>query len=126
MITTLCDKLGNLCVTWPRQVLAFLGVLTLTALPLVVHLPLEADVRDTLPADMAQALERHNTLFGTADLAFLLVQTTQERKEDLIAFGTALQQKLTTVPLIRAVAFGHSPALLSALDRLTLDMPPCS
>jgi predicted RND superfamily exporter protein len=124
MITTLCDKLGTLCVTWPRQVLAFFGVLTLTALPLVVHLPLEADVRDTLPADMAQALERHNTLFGTADLAFLLVQTAQERKEDLIAFGTALQQKLTAAPLIRAVAFGYSPALLAALDRLTLDYAP--
>ncbi len=79
----------------PRQVLAFFGVLTLTALPLVVHLPLEADVRDTLPADMAQALERYNTLFGTADLAFLLVQTAQERKDNLIAFGTALQKKLT-------------------------------
>jgi len=76
-------------------VLAFFGVLTLTALPLVVHLPLEADVRDTLPADMAQALERYNTLFGTADLAFLLVQTAQERKDNLIAFGTALQKKLT-------------------------------
>ena len=125
MITTLCDKLGTLCVTWPRQVLAFFGVLTLTALPLVVHLPLEADVRDTLPAAMAQALERHNTLFGTAELAFLLVQTAQERKDNLIAFGTALQQKLTAAPLIRAVAFGYSPALLAALDRLTLDYAPC-
>ena len=58
MITTLCDRLGTLCVTWPRQVLAMGAVLTLLTIPLVVHLPLEADVRATLPADMAQTLER--------------------------------------------------------------------
>src|SRR5512134_1709444 len=102
MITTLCDRLGILCVTWPRQVLAMCGVLTLLTIPLVVHLPLEADVRATLPADMAQTLERHQTLFGTADLAFLLVRTAQARKEDLIAFGTALQQRLAVTPLIHA------------------------
>ena len=109
MITTLCDRLGTLCVTWPRQVLAVCVVLTLLTIPLVVHLRLEADVRATLPADMAQTLERRQTLFGTADLAFLLVRTAQARKEDLVAFGTALQQRLTATPLIRSVAFGSSP-----------------
>jgi uncharacterized protein len=124
MITTLCDRLGTLCVTWPRQVLAVCVVLTLLTIPLVVHLHLEADVRATLPADMAQTLERHQTLFGTADLAFLLVRTTQARKEDLVAFGTALQQRLTATPLIRSVAFGSSPTLLAALDHVTLAYAP--
>ena len=112
MITTLCDRLGTLCVTWPRQVLAVCVVLTLLTIPLVVHLRLEADVRATLPADMAQELERRQNLFGAADLAFLLVRTARARKEDLVAFGTALQQRLTATPLIRSVAFGSSPALL--------------
>jgi hypothetical protein len=100
------------------------GVLTLLTIPLVLHLPREADVRATLPADMAQTLERHQTLFGTPDLAFLLVHTAQARKEDLIAFGTALQQRLTATPLIRAVAFGSSPALLAAMEQVTLAYAP--
>ena len=99
-------------------------VLTLLTIPLVVHLRLEADVRATLPADMAQELERRQNLFGAADLAFLLVHTAQARQEDLIAFGTALQQKLTAAPLIRAVVFGYSPALLAALDHVTLAYAP--
>ena len=41
-----------------------------------------------------------------------------------IAFGTALQQKLTAAPLIRAVVFGYSPALLAALDHVTLAYAP--
>ena len=99
-------------------------VLTLLTIPLVVHLRLEADVRATLPADMAQELERRQNLFGAADLAFLLVHTAQARQEDLIAFGTALQQKPTAAPLIRAVVFGYSPALLAALDHVTLAYAP--
>jgi hypothetical protein len=38
MITPLCDRLGTLCVTWPQQVLAMCGVLTLLTIPLVMHL----------------------------------------------------------------------------------------
>lgn len=86
MITTLCDRLGTLCVTWLRQM-----------------------------------LERQQTLFGTADLAFPLVHTSPARQEELIAFGTALQQRLAVTSLIRSVAFGSSLALLAALDHVTLD-----
>ncbi len=39
----------------------------------------------TLPPDMARALERHNALFGTADLAFLLVQASPGGRDTLLA-----------------------------------------
>ena len=58
MITTLFDTVGRLCVTWPWRVLALFGVLALGTLPLVAHLSLEADVRNMLPGEMAQTLER--------------------------------------------------------------------
>src|SRR5436853_302896 len=75
MITALFDWLGHLAISRYRRVLMLYAVLLLAALPLLLRLHLEADVRDTLPPDMARALERHNALFGTADLALLLVQT---------------------------------------------------
>ena len=40
----------------------------LAVLPFLLQLDLAADVRNTLPPDMARALERHNAIFGTADL----------------------------------------------------------
>src|SRR2546422_10136532 len=76
MITALFDWLGHLAISRCRWVLTLYAVLLLAALPLLLCLHLEADVRDTLPPDMARALERHNALFGTADLALLLVQTS--------------------------------------------------
>lgn len=124
MITTLFDTVGRLCVTWPWRVLALFGVLALGAVPLVLRLSLEADVRNMLPGEMAQTLERHNALFGTSDLALLLVQTTQGSQDDLIAFGTALQQRLSAFPLIRRVEFGYSLPLLTALGEVALDYAP--
>jgi predicted RND superfamily exporter protein len=73
---------------------------------------------------MAQTLERSNTLFGTSDLALLLVQTTTGRKDDLIAFGTALQQQLAPSPLIRRVEFGYALPLLTLLGEVALDYAP--
>jgi hypothetical protein len=103
--------------------LAF-GVLTLSAIPLVLQLPLEADLHETLPADMVQAMERRARLFGAYDLAFLLVQTQQGAPEELIAFGEALTQQLSASPLIRSVEFGYAPALFEALHEVTLDYAP--
>jgi len=94
MLITLFDLLGRWCVTRPWSVLTLYGVLVLGTMPLVSHLSVEADVRNMLPGEMAQTLERYHTLFGTSDLAVLLVHTTAGRQEDLIAFGTALQQQL--------------------------------
>jgi predicted RND superfamily exporter protein len=124
MLTTLFDTVGRWCVTWPWRVLAFFGLLALGAIPLVSHLTLETDVRNMLPGDMAQTLARHNTLFGTSDLALLLVQTTPGRRDDLIAFGTALQQQLAPSPLIRRVEFGYAPFILKVLDDVALDFAP--
>src|ERR671915_1030058 len=124
MITTLFDTLGRWCVTWPRCVLACFGLLTLGAIPFVSYLALEADVRNMLPGHMAKTLERHQTLFGTSDLALLLVQTTQERPDDLIAFGTALQQQLSPSPLIRQVDFGYARPVLSVMEKVALDYAP--
>ena len=76
MSTRLFDWLGHLAVSHPRVVLTLYAIALLVALSLLWRLHLEADVRNTLPPDMARALERHNALFGTADLAFLLVQTS--------------------------------------------------
>jgi hypothetical protein len=104
--------------------MGFFVVLTLGALPLVMRLPLQADVRETLPADMVQALERRTRLFGTYDLAFLLVQTAEGSKADLIAFGEALSHRLTASPLIRRVEFGYPLALLQALHNVALDYAP--
>ena len=85
MITKLFDWLGHLAVSRPRSVLTLYAIVLLAALPLVLRVHLEADVRDTLPPDMARALERHNALFGTADLAFLLVQASPGGRETLLA-----------------------------------------
>ena len=126
MITTLFDTVGRWCVTWPWRVLALFGLLALGTIPLVSHLSLEADVRNMLPGEMAQTLERYHTLFGTSDLALLLVQTTQGRADDLIAFGTALQQQLAALAphspggvRVRALAVdpagGGGPGLCASL-----------
>src|SRR5215471_16375400 len=103
MITALFDWLGHLAISRRGWVLTLYAVLLLTALPLLLRLHLEADVRDTLPPDMARALERHNALFGTADLAFLLVQTFPGHRDTLLDFATALHGHLTNSPLIRSV-----------------------
>src|SRR5919205_674703 len=140
MITRLFDWLGQLAVSRPRSVLTLYAIVLLAALPLVLRVHLEADVRDTLPPDMALALERHNALFGTADLAFLLVQTSPATasaegaqlngppspggRDRLLAFGAALHERLINSPLIRSVEYGYAPELLEVLDRLSLDYAP--
>jgi predicted RND superfamily exporter protein len=124
MLTTLFDTIGRLCVTWPWRVLALCGLLALGALPFVGQLALEADVRNMLPGDMAQTLERHNTLFGSSDLALLLVQTAQGSPDDLIAFGMALQQQLGSSALIRRVEFGYALPVLTVLGEVALDYAP--
>src|SRR6266446_291865 len=124
MITRLFDWLGHLAVSRPRGVLMLYAIALLAALPLLLRLHLEADVRNTLPPDMARALERHNALFGTADLAFLLVQTSPGSRETLLAFGAALHERLMHSPLIRSVEYGYPPELLEVLDRLSLEYAP--
>src|SRR5262245_54253684 len=124
MITALFDWLGYLAISRSRWVLALYALVLLAALPLVLRLQLEADVRDTLPPDMARALERHNALFGTADLAFLLVQVSPGGRDTLLAFGAALHEHLTPSPLIREVEYGYPPVLLETLDRLSLEYAP--
>jgi predicted RND superfamily exporter protein len=124
MITRLFDWLGHLALSRPRRVLALYALLLLVALPLVLGLHLEADVRDTLPPDLVRALERHNTLFGTADLAFLLVHTAPGSRATLLAFGAALHERLTSSPLIRSVEYGYPPELLATLERLSLAYAP--
>src|SRR5262245_20957965 len=140
MITRLFDWLGSLALSRPRWVLALYALFLLAALPWLLQLRLEADVRDTLPPDMARALERHNTLFGTADLAFLLVQTSPAtawaegaqfngrpspgHRDTLLDFAAALHGHLSNSPLIRSVEYGYPSALLETLDRLSLDYAP--
>lgn len=124
MITAMFDRLGALCVTRPWRVLAFYAVLVVSVLPWILHLRLEADVRDTLPRDIAQAMERRNALFGTFDLAFILVQAPEARRDTLLAFGAALQERLAPSGLIRHVEFGYSAAMLEALGTLTLHYAP--
>jgi len=122
--TRLFDWLGHLAVSRPWGVLTLYAIALLAALPLLLRVHLEADVRNTLPPDMARALERHNTLFGTADLAFLLVQTSPGSRDTLLAFGAALHERLTNSPLIRSVEYGYAPELLEVLDRLSLEYAP--
>src|SRR5215470_13808620 len=124
MSTALFDWLGHLSISRSRWVLALYALLLLAALPLLLRLHLEADVRDTLPPDMARALERHNALFGTADLALLLVHSppatasaegvrrpvplrpdtqlnappSPRGRDTLLAFGAALHERLTHSP----------------------------
>ncbi len=124
MITRFFDWLGYLAVSRPRRMLALYAMALLAALPFLLRLHLEADVRDTLPPDMARALERHNALFGTADLAFLLVHTSPGGRATLLAFSAALQERLTNSPLIRSVEYGYAPELLEVLDRLSLEYAP--
>jgi len=111
------------CLTTPG-VLTLYAIALLAALPLVLRLHLEADVRNTLPPDMARALERHNALFGTADLAFLLVQTSPGGRDHRPGFGAALHERLTNSPLIRSVEYGYAPELFEVLDRLSLEYAP--
>src|SRR5262245_63683147 len=73
---------------------------------------------------MARALERHNALFGTADLAFLLIQTSPGGHDTLLAFGAALHERLANSPLIRSVEYGYAPELLQMVDRLSLQYAP--
>lgn len=124
MITRLFDWLGHLAISRPHRVLTLCTVLLLAALPLVLQLHLEADVRDTLPADVARALERHNALFGTADLAFLLVQAAPGSRDTLLAFGAALRERLLLSPLIRHVEHGYAPELLATFDRISIEYAP--
>src|SRR5215510_10193552 len=97
------------------------AIVLLAALPGLLQLHLEADVRDTLPPDMARALERHNALFGTADLAFLLVHTSPGHRDTLLDFAAALHGHLINSPLIRSVEYGYPSALLETLDRVSVD-----
>jgi len=122
--TRLFNRLGHLVVSRPWWVLTLYAIALLAVLPLMLRLQLEADVRDTLPPDLARALERHNALFGTADLAFLLVQTSAGNRDTLLAFGAALRERLINSPLIRSVEYGYAPELLEALDRLSLEYAP--
>jgi uncharacterized protein len=124
MIIWLLRKISTLCVTRPWYVMGFFAVLVLAALPLIIRLRLEADLRQTLPADMVQALERRTRLFGTYDLAFLLVQTQERPQQALVAFGEELQRRLRLSPLIRTVEFGYSPAVLNVLNNVALDYAP--
>ena len=124
MSTRLFDWLGHLAISRPRWVLTLYAIALLATLPLLLRLDLEADVRNTLPPDMARALERHNALFGTADLAFLLVQTSPGGRDTLLAFGAALHERLTNSPLIRSVEYGYAPELLEIVDRLSLEYAP--
>ena len=98
-------------------------VLTLLTIPLVVHLHLEADVRATLPADMAQTLERRQTLFGTADLAFLLVRTAGPQGGPRGVWhcspATADGDPTDSFRGVRLL-----PPLLAALDHVTLAYAP--
>ena len=123
MITALFDWLGHLAISRCRWVLTLYAVLLLAALPLLLRLHLEADVRDTLPPDMARALERHNALFGTADLALLLVQTSPGGRDTLLTFGAALHERLINSPLIRSVEYGYAPELLEVLWRFVEGKP---
>lgn len=124
MSTKLFDWLGYLAVSRPQSVLTLYAIALLAALPLLLRLDLEADVRNTLPPDMARALERHNALFGTADLAFLLVQASPGSRDTLLAFGAALHERLSNSPLIRSVEYGYAPELLEIVDRLSLELAP--
>ena len=124
MITTLFDCFGRLAVAYPRRMLACYALLFLAAVPLVWRMQLEANVRDTLPPDMAQALERQNALFGTADLAFLLVQGPAGARETLLAFGAAIAAQLRDASLIRRVEYGYAPELLPLLERLSFEYAP--
>jgi hypothetical protein len=101
-----------------------LGVLVLVALPLILRLPIEADLHTTLPPDVRRALDQRDRFFGRTDLVFLLVEAQVSARSDLIAFGTALSQQLASSDLIRRVEFGYAPALWQALQDVTLDYAP--
>ena len=124
MLTRLFDTVGRWCVTRPWRVLLLYGLLAVGTLPLIAHLSVETDVRNMLPGELAQTLERYHTLFGTSDLAVLLVHTTHGRADDLIAFGTALQPRLVPSPLMRRVEFGYALPLLARLGEVALDYAP--
>src|SRR5262249_43839214 len=126
MITALFDWLGHLAISRANWVLALYALVLLATLPLLLRLHLEADVRDTLPPDMARALERHNALFGSAALACLRVQPPPATagRDTLLAFGAAVHERLTHSSLIRDVEYGYAPELLETLDRLSLEYAP--
>ena len=124
MIARCLHTIGRLCLTRPWHIVLLFGLLVLGSLPLVVQLPLEADLRATLPREVVQTLERYHRLFGKGDLAFLVVQTETRSRTDLIAYAQTLSQRLTASPLIRRVEFGHSPALLAMLDEIALTYAP--
>lgn len=125
MIVSFLHTLGTFCVQHRWFVIVVFGVLTFAALLQVRHLPLEADLEATLPAETAQALARRNRLFGTNDLALLLVQAHGHKsKADLIAFAAALRHRLTASPLIRRIEFGQASELLEVLNEVALDYAP--
>lgn len=111
-------------VTRPRWVVALTILLVLLAVPGILRLHLDTDVRSTLPPDMAQALARHNALFGTADRAFLLVQAAPGSRDTLLAFAAALRERLLASPLLRSVEYGYAHALFESIDRVSLDYAP--
>lgn len=124
MIARFLHAIGHLCLARPWWVIACFGALTLGAVPLVLRLPVEADLRQTLPRDLAQSLERRLRLFGRTDLAFVLVEARTERRADLIAFGQALADRLASSALIERVEFGYPPAMMQRLQALALDYAP--
>lgn len=124
MILRLCDRIGQWCVRYPWAVLTCYGLLALALLPFLLRLSLESDVRDSLPGDMARAMERHNALFGSADRAFIIVQAPTSARETLLTFASTLQEQLAPSPLIRRVEFGYPAALLATLGELSLEYAP--
>lgn len=124
MIARFLHTIGRWCLTRPLWVIAFFGVLLLGAVPLVLQLPVEADLRQTLPPDLVQSLERRLRLFGRSDLAFLIVEADTARRADLVAFAEALAHKLAAAEAIQDVEFGYPPALMQRLHALALDYAP--
>lgn len=121
MIARCLSKIGALCLSRPWHVMTCFAILSLAAAPLVLHLPLEADLHASLPNETVQALERHRRLFNTSDGAFLLAQADPPAPAKLIALGNALTQQLSTSPLIRRVQFGHDATLTQLFNDLALD-----
>jgi predicted RND superfamily exporter protein len=124
MTTRFFHRLGTLCVVYPWYVMVGCTVLILGMLPLVIHLPFEADLHETLPRHIVTTMERHDRVFGTSELAFLLLQAPRPARSTLLALGEAFQQTLTPSPLIRQVEFGPAEEVLQLFGTLTLDYAP--
>ena len=77
MIVRCLHTIGRLCLSQPWHIVVLFGLLVLGSLPLVVQLPLEADLRATLPREVVQTLERYHRLFGKGDLFLFRLQGQQ-------------------------------------------------